>query len=103
VSQRSVFDYKRALAPKGICVLIGGSGRAVFVSLLLGPWAIGDRKVTLLLYRPDPHDSELICDMIGSGKLIPIIDRRFPLSQVADAFRYYAEGNVKGKIILTVQ
>jgi NADPH:quinone reductase-like Zn-dependent oxidoreductase len=103
MSHRSVFDYKRALAPKGICVLVGGSGGAVFKSLLLGSWALGNRKVTLLLYKPDPLDLAQICDIIEAGKVVPVIDRRYTLSEVADAFRYYAEGNVKGKIVVTVQ
>jgi len=103
VSHRSVFDYKRALAPKGICVLVGGSGRAVLKSLLLGSWALGNRKVTLLLYRPNPLDLALICDLFEAGKVLPVIDRRYSLSDVPDAFRYYAEGNVKGKIVITVQ
>jgi NADPH:quinone reductase-like Zn-dependent oxidoreductase len=102
MSQRSVFDYKRALAPNGICVLIGGSGRAIFKSLLLGSWAIGKRKVTLLLYRPNPLDLVQIGEMFDAGELVPVIDRRFTLNEVADAFRYYAEGNVKGKIVVTV-
>ncbi len=103
VSHRSVFDYKRALAPKGICVLVGGSGGAIFESLILGSWARGNRKVTLLLYKPNPLDLALICDIIEAGKVTPVIDKRYPLSEVADAFRYYAEGNVKGKIVITVQ
>ncbi len=103
VSHRSVFDYKRALAPKGICVLVGGSGRAVLKSMLLGSWALGNRKVTLLLYKPNPLDLALICDLFEAGKVVPVIDRRYSLSQVADAFRYYSEGNVKGKIVVTVQ
>ncbi|MBI0583362.1 MAG: NAD(P)-dependent alcohol dehydrogenase [Methanomassiliicoccus sp.] len=103
VSHRSVFEYKRALAPKGICVLIGGSGGAVFQSLLLGPWALGKRKVTLLVYKPNPLDLTLLSDAVESGKVAPVIDKRYPLSDVAEAFRYYAEGNVKGKIIIAIQ
>jgi NADPH:quinone reductase-like Zn-dependent oxidoreductase len=102
VSHRSVFDYKRALSPHGICVLIGGSGSAILSSLFLGSWAIGNRKVRLLLYKPDPQDLVLISDMVEAGKVLPVIDRRYPLSEVAEAFRYYAEGNVKGKIVITV-
>ena len=70
VSHRSVFDYKRALSPHGICVLVGGSGSAILSSLLLGSWAIGSRKVRLLLYRPDPQDLVLISDMVEAGKCL---------------------------------
>jgi NADPH:quinone reductase-like Zn-dependent oxidoreductase len=103
MSHRSVFDYKRALAPKGICVLVGGSGGAVFQSLILGSWALGNRKVTLLLYKPNPLDLARICDIIEAGKVVPVIDKRYMLSEVADAFRYFAEGNAKGKVVVTVQ
>lgn len=103
VSHRSVFDYKRALAPKGICVLVGGSGGAVFQSLILGSWALGNRKVTLLLYKPNPLDLARIRDIIEEGKVVPVIDKRYTLSEVADAFRYYAEGNAKGKVVVTIQ
>ncbi len=103
VSHRSVFDYKRALAPKGVCVLVGGSGGAVFKSLLLGSWALGNRKVTLLLYKPDPLDLALINDLIETGKVVPVIDKLYKLSEISDAFRHYGEGNVKGKIVVTVQ
>jgi NADPH:quinone reductase-like Zn-dependent oxidoreductase len=103
VSHRSVFEYKRALAHKGICVLVGGSGGAIIKSLLLGSWALGDRKVTLLLYKPNPLDLTLISNMIEAGKVAPVIDRRYKLIEVVDAFRYYAEGNVKGKIVVIVQ
>ncbi|HEY3420927.1 MAG TPA: NAD(P)-dependent alcohol dehydrogenase [Methanomassiliicoccales archaeon] len=103
VSHRSVFDYKRALAPKGICVLVGGSGGAVLGSLFLGSWVLRKRKVTLLLYKPNPLDLALICELFEAGKVVPVIDKRFALREVADAFRYYAEGNAKGKIVVTVQ
>jgi NADPH:quinone reductase-like Zn-dependent oxidoreductase len=103
VSHRSVFDYKRALAPRGICVLVGGSGSRIIRSVLLGSWAIGSRKVTLLLYKPNPLDLVLISDMIEDGKVVPVIDKRFALSEVAAAFRYFAEGHTKGKVVVTVQ
>jgi NADPH:quinone reductase-like Zn-dependent oxidoreductase len=101
-SHHPIFDYKHALAPNGIYVLIGGSGGAVLESLLLGSWALGSKKVTVLLYKPDPKDLTTIGDLIEAGEVVPVIDRRYPLSEVADAFRYYAEGNVKGKVVVKV-
>jgi NADPH:quinone reductase-like Zn-dependent oxidoreductase len=75
----------------------------VLKALLLGSWITGKRKVKLLLLRPNPSDLAYINDLFKAGKVVPIIDRTFPLSEVADAFRYYAEGNAKGKIVVTVQ
>jgi NADPH:quinone reductase-like Zn-dependent oxidoreductase len=103
VSQRSVFDYKRALARKGICVLVGGSTGAVLQAIFLGSWVLGGRKVHLLLLRPNPSDLDYINDLFEAGKVVPMIDKRYTLSEVAEAFRYYAEGNAKGKIVVTVQ
>jgi NADPH:quinone reductase-like Zn-dependent oxidoreductase len=103
VSHRSVFDYKRALAPNGICVLVGGSGSAILKSILLGSWALGSRKVNLLLYRPSPRDLAQINDLIEAGQVQPVIDRRYALGEITEAFRYFAGGNVKGKIVVTVQ
>jgi NADPH:quinone reductase-like Zn-dependent oxidoreductase len=102
VSHRSVFDYKRALAPGGVVVLIGGSGGALLGSVLLGPWILGKRKVRLLLYRPNVPDLGLLSVMVEAGKLTPVIDRQYPLSDVPEAFRYYMEGMVKGKIVVTI-
>ncbi len=103
VSHRSVFEYKRALARTGICVLVGGSGRAIFGSIFLGSWILGGRKVALLLYRPDVQDLALLGEMTAAGKMAPVIDRRYALNEVADAFRYFEKGNVKGKIVVNVQ
>lgn len=103
MAHRSVFDYKRALAPKGICVLVGGSTGAILKAIILGSWVIGKRKVHLMLLRPNPRDLDYISDLFEAGKLVPMIDKRFTLNEVADAFRYYAEGNAQGKIVVTVQ
>jgi NADPH:quinone reductase-like Zn-dependent oxidoreductase len=103
VSNRSVFDHKRALAPNGIHVFVGGSGMAVVESWLLGSWALGNRKANVLLYRPDPQDLTSIGELIDAGKVVPVIDRSFMLNEIADAFRYYADGNVKGKVVVKVR
>lgn len=103
VSQRSIFDYKRALAPRGICVLVGGSASAVFPALFFGSWVLGRKKVYLLLLRPNPRDLDYINDLFEDGKVVPIIDRCYPLNEIAEAFRYYAEGHARGKIVITVQ
>jgi NADPH:quinone reductase-like Zn-dependent oxidoreductase len=54
------------------------------------------------LLRPTPMDLEYISNLFEAGKLVPIIDKRYTLSEVADAFRYYSEGHVKGKIVVII-
>jgi NADPH:quinone reductase-like Zn-dependent oxidoreductase len=102
-SQRSIFDYKRALAPDGVCVLVGGSAGTIFPAMFFGSWVLGGRKVRVLLLRPDPKDLDHINALFETGKVAPVIDRCYPLDKVADAFRYYAEGRAIGKIVITIQ
>ena len=102
-SNRSVFDYKRALAPRGVCIILGGKGTKVFGSLLLGSWVLGSRKVKIGILRRRPRDLEHMIGLYEAGKVRPVIDRIYPLSEVAEAFRYFGDRDVKGKIVITVQ
>jgi NADPH:quinone reductase-like Zn-dependent oxidoreductase len=101
-SKRSVFDYKRALTPGGVCIILGGKGRKIMGSVFLGSWALGSRKVRLLLLKQNPTDLVYMNELLEAGKVVPVIDRRFPLSEVAEAFRYIEKGQYKGKIVVTV-
>jgi NADPH:quinone reductase-like Zn-dependent oxidoreductase len=103
VASRSVFDYKRTLAPGGRCVLVGGSSGAVLKAILLGSWILGGRKVKLLLLRPNPSDLGYLNELFEAGKVVPVIDKMYPLGEVADSFRYYEKGVVRGKIVIAVQ
>jgi NADPH:quinone reductase-like Zn-dependent oxidoreductase len=102
-SNRSVFDYRRALAPKGVCSILGGKGRRILGAILLGSWVLGSRKVKLILLRRSPTDLEHMTGLYENGKVRPVIDRTYPLAEVAEAFRYFGERGVKGKIVITVR
>ena len=56
----------------------------------------------LLLLRRSTGDLEYMKGLCEAGKVVPVIDRRFPLSEVAEAFRYFREGTFKGKIVVNV-
>jgi NADPH:quinone reductase-like Zn-dependent oxidoreductase len=101
---RSIFDYKRALNPKGRYVATGGSLAQVFQALLLGPWISMTGKNTManLLARPNQKDLIFMKELLEAGKVKPVIDRRYTLSEVAEALRYYGEGRAKGKVVITV-
>ncbi len=100
---RSVFNYWRALRPRGTFVMVGGSWARLFQLLLLGPLIsmIGSKKMGFLAYKPN-KDWALLMDLIEAGKVVPIIDRRYPLSEVAEALQYLGEGHVQGKLVITV-
>jgi NADPH:quinone reductase-like Zn-dependent oxidoreductase len=101
---RSIFDYKRALSPKGIYVATGGSLAQVFQAMLLGPVIsmTGRNKMGNLLARPNQKDLVFMKDLLEAGKVKPVIDRRYTLSEVAEALRYYGEGHARGKVVITV-
>ena len=100
---RSVFDYKRALSPDGIFVMVGGSSSLVYKLLFLGPWIsmTESKKMGLLLHKPN-KGLAYMKERFEAGKVIPVIDSCYPLNKTAEAFRYYGGGRVKGKIIITV-
>jgi len=102
VVNRSIFDYKRALRPKGRFFAVGGSFGQIFQLLLLGPFiGIGGKKMGILAYKPN-KDSAILIDLIEDGKVVPVIDRRYPLSEVPEALRYLGEGLALGKVVITV-
>ena len=102
---RSIFDYKRALSPKGIFVMVGGSMALVFQLLFLGPWisVTGSKKMGILMHKPNKKDLNFMKELFETGKVVPVIDRRYPLSEVAEALRYLGEGHVQGKVVITLE
>jgi NADPH:quinone reductase-like Zn-dependent oxidoreductase len=102
---RSIFDYKRALSPKGIYVSAGGSMAQTFQAMLLGPWIsmTGTKKMGAMLARPNQKDLVFMKELIEAGKVKSVIDRRYPLSEAAEALRYYGEGRSQGKVVITVE
>ena len=100
---RSTFDYKRALSPKGAYGVIGGSQARFFQTTFLGPWIsmIGDKKLGTVGAKPN-QGLAFIIELFEAGKVVPVIDRRYPLAEVAEAFRYFGEGHVQGKIVITM-
>jgi len=95
---RSILDYKRVLSPRGIYVLAGGS-----IARILQASMTGGKKMTNFLAKPNQKDLIFIKELLEAGKVVPFIDRRYPLSEVADAVRYYGEGHPQGKVVITVE
>ena len=104
VVNRSVFDYKRALSPEGTFVIVGGSTPRILQTVLLAPIIskTGNKKLGLLLHKPNPKDLDFMTELFEAGTVAPIIDKRYPLSEVAEALRYCASGQVQGKIVITM-
>ena len=101
---RSIFDYRRALGPRGIYVATGGAMAQIFQGLLLGPLlsTLGEKKMGSMLVEPN-RDLDFIRDLIEAGHVKPVIDRCYPFSRTAEAFRYYSEGHARGKVVIMVE
>ncbi|HWW17182.1 MAG TPA: NAD(P)-dependent alcohol dehydrogenase [Candidatus Saccharimonadales bacterium] len=104
-AHHSIFDYKRALTRDGIYVMAGGGGVQALQTLFLGPLLsrIGRKKIRFFLAKINQKDLVFLKDLMASGKVVPVIDRRYPLSAAAEAIRYLAQGHAQGKIILTIE
>ncbi len=100
----SISDYKRALSPEGTYVVTGGSMAQLFQAMLLGPWIsmTGSKKMGSLSMRINQEDLVFMKELLEAGKVKPVIDRRYKLSEVAEALRYLEEGHARGKVVITV-
>ena len=101
---RSISDYRRALAPTGTYVMSGGSMSQMTQAMLIGPWysKTGGQKMGNMLARPNNKDLTFIKELVEAGKVVPVIDRCYPLNETAEAIRYLEEGHAQGKIIITM-
>lgn len=104
VGNRSIFDYNQALSPKGIYVMVGGSTALIFQLLFLGSWIsmTGRKKMTILAHKPNKKDLTFMTELFEAGKVVPVIDKCYPLSEVPEALRYFGEGHAQGKVIITM-
>lgn len=101
VANRPVLRYKHALKPDGRFLMVGGTMNAIFQSMTIGTIAsrMGTQKLGMMTYRVN-HGLDYLSLLLEAGKLKPIVDRVFPLDEVAEAFAYYARGNAFGKVVI---
>jgi NADPH:quinone reductase-like Zn-dependent oxidoreductase len=97
-TNRSVFDYHRALSPKGVYVTVGGKTLRILQLVLLGKFA-RRHKMHMVGYKAN-KDTDYLVELFKAGRLKPVIDRCFPLEETAEAFRYFGEGACKGKVVI---
>ncbi len=99
----SIFAYRRMLSQNGIYVAVGGLV-PILEALLLGRLlsTLGRKKMTFFIAKIDQKDLVFLKNLLEGGNLVPVIDRRYPLSDAANALRYLAEGHAQGKVVLTV-
>jgi NADPH:quinone reductase-like Zn-dependent oxidoreductase len=104
----SLSRLRRALTPKGTLVIAGGETDGRWLggadrqlrALLLAPFV--GQKLGTFISRENHADMTVLKQLIEAGKVTPVIDRTYPLSDVPEAIRYLKQGNARGKIVITV-
>ena len=102
---RSISDYRSALSPTGIYVQTGGSMRQMTQAMLQGPWIskTGSQKMgNMGVAKPNKKDLLTMKELLEAGKVKPVVDRCYPLSEAAEAIRYLEAGHAQGKVVITV-
>jgi NADPH:quinone reductase-like Zn-dependent oxidoreductase len=104
-----ISDYRRALSPVGIYLMVGASKshilQALFQAMLIGPLlskANGQKMGFMGIAKINPKELGIVRELFDAGKVTPAIDRRYPLSETAEALRYLEEGHARGKVVITV-
>jgi NADPH:quinone reductase-like Zn-dependent oxidoreductase len=106
--RRPLSELRRALKPQGTLVIVGGEGGdrwlGGFQRQILAPVRsrFSEQKVLGLISRERHRDLMTLKDLIEDGKITPVIDRIYPLSDAAQAIRYLEQGHARGKVVLTV-
>jgi NADPH:quinone reductase-like Zn-dependent oxidoreductase len=97
--------YKRALTPKGVYVMAGGTAAQIFQAMLLGSWMSEreGKKMGGVVGRSNQKDLIFLKGLIEAGKVRPVIDRCYSLGETADALRYLGTGHARGKIVITIE
>jgi NADPH:quinone reductase-like Zn-dependent oxidoreductase len=104
-SHQSILRNRRSLRPNGVYITLGGGAVRILQALVLGLLiSRGGRSMGLLLWwKPfDAADIATLTGLIAAGKVTPVIDRRYRLSEVVEALRQVDEGRAKGKVIVTM-
>src|SRR6266446_8862978 len=109
VGNHSLLQYRRALTPKGIFVIVGGPNSGQWIgpmvtpikALMLSP--LVSQKFAPFLAELNQEDLAIMRDLMQAGKVTPVIDRRYKLSEVPAAIRYLEEGHARGKVVIAVE
>jgi NADPH:quinone reductase-like Zn-dependent oxidoreductase len=111
VGTQPLSGFRHALKPKGICVMIGGGGpndggligpmARPIKTMLMSPFI--SQKMGMMLAEIRQDDLTKMSDLMQAGKVTPVIDRTYPLSQIREAMKYLEAGHARGKVILTVE
>ncbi len=104
-AHHSIFDYRRALRRNGIFVMVGGGLARILQAASLGPLLsrLGSKKIRFFIAKINTNDLVFLKDLLEAGGIAPVIDRRYSLSEAAEALRYRETGHAKGKVVIAIE
>ena len=109
VGSHSVAEYRRVLNPRGTLVIVGSQDKGHWIgamSPLIGVWVtapFASQKLAGLMADLDPKDMDILRELLQSGKVTPVIDRRYTLEEAAEAVGYVEQGHSHGKVVIAVE
>jgi NADPH:quinone reductase-like Zn-dependent oxidoreductase len=104
-SSHSPSAYKPIMNPKGICVVVGFKDKVIrrlIYFVIRRPFSRGDKKFAFFVAKSNQADLDFLRELMEAGKVVPVIDRRYKLSETPQALKYLGEGKARGKIVITV-
>jgi NADPH:quinone reductase-like Zn-dependent oxidoreductase len=108
VANRSISDLRRVLEPGGKLVIVGAAPGDWIgplwppVKALVTSWFV-DQQLGMMMSGPTQDDMEVLADLMRTGQTTPVIDRRYPFSDAAEAMRYLETGRARGKVVVTME
>jgi NADPH:quinone reductase-like Zn-dependent oxidoreductase len=105
---KSWSQLRRVLTPAATVVIVGAQKRRVLgpighiVRLRVSSLLRGSQKAVFYIAKTNRADMEILRELLETGKVKPVVDRKYELADTADAFRYLGEGHARGKIVVTV-
>ena len=102
---RSLADYKRALNPKGIYVMAGGSTKQLFQTLLFSSFMSekGGKRMGYLAAKPNQSDLLFLNELLETRQVVPVVERCYPIGETAEAIRYVEAGHARGKVVIVME
>ena len=104
-SAHSPSSYKRILNPNGICVIVGFRDKVIsrlIYFVIRKRFSTGDKKFKFFVAKSNQEDLAFMKELMEAGKITPVIDRRYQLSETPQAIKYLGEGKARGKIVITI-
>lgn len=103
VARHPMADCRRAMKSGGHYVIVGGKVDTLIKAATLGRWSKTEEKqISILMHKPNPADLHELSVLVEAGSVVPVIDKVYPLEEVAYAVRDLGAGDVLGKIVITI-